>query len=384
MLRVSQDASAPVVRRGSGEGSIYKRRQGGWAGAVSLDGRRRRAVYGATREEVRRKINVILKELDTGTYSDARGRRIGEFLDQWLEEVVKPNVRRWTYVGYEVNVRLHIKPALGQLRLDQLTPLDVQRWMNLKVQEGLSPKTVRHLRATLRAALNQAIRWGMLGRNVAMLVDPPKARRYEIRPLNPEEARRFLAHIKGDRLEALYTVALALGLRQGEALGLRWQDVDLERGEVRVVNQLQRVGGNLTLVDLKTDQSRRMLVVPASTLMRLKEHAERQNEERQNLGQNWCESGLVFTRPDGRPLEATTVSRAFHRLLDEVGLPQRRFHDLRHSCATLLLVQGVSPRVVMEVLGHSEVGMTLNTYSHVIPQLRREAADRMDQILELD
>ena len=371
-------------RRGYGDGSIYQRSDGRWAGAMVLPGRRRRVFYGESREEVRRKLNHAFKDVDTGSYVDARGRRLGDFLDQWLEEVARPSVRRWTYVGYEVHVRRHIKPVLGAIRLDELTPLDVQRWMNRKTVEGLSAKSVRQMRGTLRAALNQAIRWGMIGRNAAMLVDPPRGPKYEIRPFDPDEARRFLAGIKGDRLEALYSVALALGLRQGEALGLRWQDVDLDLGRIKVVHQLQRLAGKLTLVELKTEQSRRMLVLPASTWMALRHHRARQASERTNAGQKWHDGDLVFAKADGRPLEATTVSRMFHRHLEAAGLPQRRFHDLRHSCATLLLVQGVSPRVVMEILGHSEVNMTLNTYSHVIPQLRQEAAERMDEILDLE
>ena len=349
-----------------------------------LPGRRRRVFYGESREEVRRKLNKAIREVDTGTFVDAHGRRLGDFLDQWLTEVVRPTVRQWTYAGYEVNVRLHIKPVLGVIKLEDLTPLEVQRWMNRKVAEGLSAKSVRHMRGTLRAALNQALRWGMVGRNVAMLTEPPRGPKYEISPLEPEEARRFLATVKGDRLEALYSVALALGLRQGEALGLRWQDVDLDRGRMRVVHQLQRVDSKLALVDLKTELSRRTLVLPASTWLKLRQHHDRQQEEKAAAGRDWQDRDLVFTKVGGQPLEGTTVSRMFHRHLDAAGLTQRRFHDLRHSCATLLLVQGVSPRVVMEVLGHSDVGMTLNTYSHVIPQLRQEAADRMNEVLELE
>lgn len=351
-------------------------------GAVVVGGRRRAVYYGDSQDEVRRKINRAVRALDTGTFVQSRGRRLGPFLDQWLQEVVKPSVRPWTYVGYEVNVRLHIKPHLGSARLEDLTPMDVQRWMNRLTAEGLSAKSVRLIRATLRAALNQALRWQMVQRNAATLVEPPRGPRAEIRPLDPAEARSFLAVLKGDRLEALYAVALSLGLRQGEALGLSWQDIDLKRGQVRVVHQLQRVDHQLRLVDLKTDLSRRTLVLPASMQARLRDHRQRQAGERATLGPNWHESDLVFTKPDGRPLEGSTVTRHFHQLLDRAELPQRRFHDLRHSCATLLLVQGVSPRVVMEVLGHSEIGMTMNTYSHVLPELRREAADRMDQILE--
>lgn len=174
--------------------------------------------------------NLTLRALDTGTYAESRGRRLGEFLDQWLEEVVRPSVRPWTYVAYEVHVRLHIKPVLGSIKLEDLTPMHVQRWMNRKSADGLSPKSVRYMRGTLRAALNQAVRWELVSRNVATMVEPPRSKRYVIHPLSSDEARQFLAAIRGDRLEALYTVALALGLRQGEALGLRWQDLDLDEG----------------------------------------------------------------------------------------------------------------------------------------------------------
>ncbi len=368
-------------RRGNGEGSIYQRKDGKWCAAATTPDGYRKVLYGTTREAVRRKLTGIQHSIDSGTYTDAAGLTLGKYLDQWLQEVVKPSVRRWTYLGYEVHVRLHIKPILGTVALDRLTPMHVQSMINRKLQEGLSPKSVKYIRGTLRTALNQAIRWGLLSRNAATMVELPKATRYEIRPFTTDEARRFLAAIKGDRLEALYSVALTMGLRQGEALGLRWQDIDLDMGYIRVSKQLQRLDGKLQLVDLKTDRSRRTLVIPASIVDGLRQHKVRQAEERAATGNSVRRDDLVFTTPEGEPLEGTTVSRHFHRHLDQAGLSQRRFHDLRHSCATLLMVQGVSPRVVMDVLGHSEIAMTMNTYSHVIPELRRDAADRMDDLL---
>jgi len=173
-----------------------------------------------------------------------------------------------------------------------------------------------------------------------------------------------------------------MGLRQGEALGLRWQHVDLELGYVRIAKQLQRIDGQLQLVDPKTPRSRRVIAMPATIAKGLREHRDRQNAEKERAGEQWSDSGLVFTGPEGNPLDGSAISKQFHRVLERAGLPQRRFHDLRHSCATLLLVQGVSPRVVMDVLGHSQIGLTMNTYSHVIPELRREAADRMDHLLQ--
>jgi integrase len=204
---------------------------------------------------------------------------------------------------------------------------------------------------------------------------------YEIQPLTPEEARTFLTAAKGHRLEALYAVALTLGLRQGEALGLRWQDVDLELGYIRVARQLQRFDGVFELVEPKTARSRRTIAMPPTITKVLAEHRERQACERKAAGPRWKEWGLVFTRPDGHPLDGTVVTHQFHDFLDRAGLPQRRFHDLRHSCATLLLAQGVSPRVVMDILGHSQIALTMNTYTHVVPDLRRDAAVRMESLL---
>jgi integrase len=313
--------------------------------------------------------------------TDSRGVSVGEFLDQWLSEVVQPNVRPWTYKGYEVHVRLHLKPAIGHIPLNKLAPLHVQQVLNAKKSEGLSAKSIRYIRGTLRTALNQAVRWELLSRNPAALVDGPRVAHYEIRPFTPDEARAFLAAMKGDRLETLYSVALAMGLRQGEALGLRWKEVDLEMGYLRVSKQLQRFNGETRLVEPKTARSRRTLALPASIARSLNEHRERQLQERSAAGDKWIETGLVFTTPTGKPIDATKISKDFHRHLERAGLAQRRFHDLRHSCATLLLVQGVSPRVVMEVLGHSQISLTMNTYTHVLPELRRQAADRMDELI---
>jgi integrase len=368
-------------RRGNNEGSIYLRKDGLWVGAVSLPTGRRKAVYGRTRDEVRRKLTGALHARESGTLTDARGQTLGQFLDIWLAEIVKPSVRTWTYRGYEVHVRLHIKPVLGHIALDRVEPAHVQALLNRKLKEGLSSKSVRYIRGTLRTALQQAVRWGYLARNAAALVDGPRIERYEIKPFDGTEARRLLDALEGDRLRALYSVALTMGLRQGEALGLRWQDVDLAIGYLHVQKQLQRIDGKFGLVDLKTSRSRRTLVMPATIVAQLNEHQRRQAEELKAKDHRPNGLDLVFTRPDGGPLDGTVVTHQFHRLLDRAGLQQRRFHDLRHSCATLLLAQGVSPRVVMEILGHSQIALTMNTYTHVLPELKRDAAERMDRVV---
>jgi integrase len=306
---------------------------------------------------------------------------VEQFLNYWLRESVKPRLRPLTYAGYLVNVQKHLVPTIGTIRLDQLTPRHVQEMMNQRLAAGLSPKSVAYIHQVLRTALALAVRWEYVERNVAGLVDRPKRVRNEIHPLAPDEARKFLETIRGHRLEALFSVALALGLRQGEALGLRWQDIDLVASTLTVSHQLQRVDGRLTLVEPKSDRSRRMLVMPPTIVARFVEHGKRQVAEKLWAGPTWTDSGLVFTNRTGGPTPARGVIEQFHQELAKAGLRRHRFHDLRHSCATLLLVQGVSPRVVMEILGHSEIGLTMNTYSHVVPELQRDAAARMESVL---
>jgi integrase len=368
-------------RRGNHEGTIYQRADGRWMGMLSLPGGVRKSFYGRTSEDVRRQLVEAAHAKDQGEKTATMTLTVGQFLDMWLDRIAKPRVRAQTYRGYEVNVRVHLKPAIGRIELTKLRAADVQELIDRKVKEGLSPKTIRYMHGILRNALNRAIRWEYIERNPAAFVDGPRIEQQEIQPFSREEAQRFLTAIKGDRLEALYTVALTMGLRQGEALGLRWSDVDLEMGYIRVNKQLQRVDHKYELVEPKTARSRRQLAVPAAILGSLRAHKERQDVEREAARRRWHDTNLVFCRPDGYPLSGSVVTHRFQELLDEVGLSRRRFHDLRHSCATLLLAQGVSPRVVMDVLGHSQISLTMNTYAHVLPELRREAADRMSDLL---
>jgi integrase len=306
---------------------------------------------------------------------------LAEYLEYWLHQSVKPRVRPHTFTGYSVNVHKHLVPTLGKIRLDHLTPQHVLDMINGRLSAGFSPKTVAYVHQVLRTALELARRWELIDRNVASMVDPPHRERPKIHPMDPSDARKFLDSIHGHRLEALFAVALAMGLRQGEALGLQWDDVDLAVGSLSVRHQLQRIDRRLALVEPKTERSRRTVAIPSSVIERLREHEARQLAEKLWAGSKWIDSAFVFTSRNGGPLEARRVIDEFHRALAAAGMPRIRFHDLRHSCATLLLVQGVSPRVVMEILGHSDISMTMNTYSHVVPELQREAASRMDSLL---
>ena len=370
-------------RRGHNEGSIHKRKDGRWVAAMTIGGPRRKYFYGRTRPEAAARLAAAMAELAKGQAPSTNEREtVGQFLTGWLEDTAKPSVRPSTFRGYEGKVRTHILPGLGQVRLVKLTPQRLEAFLNEKRGAGLSPQTVQHLRAILRAALSDAVKWGLVPRNVAALVDGPRVPHHDIQPLSPHEARRLLDAVAPHRLGALFSVALAVGLWQGEALGLRWEDTDLDAGTLTVRKTLQRIDGAFEIVEPKTVRSRRTVALPSAAVDALRTHRARQMEERLMAGSEWKDDrGLVFTTATGRPLQGTNVTRTFQQLLARAGLRRQRFHDLRHSCASLLLAQGVHPRVVMETLGHSQIGLTMNTYSHVLPPLQREAAARMDEVL---
>lgn len=374
-----------MTRRGPFEGSIYQRGDGLWVGVVHLGydvgKRRRKYLYGKTRREVQERLTKTLSDRQKGLPVTSERLTVGQYLERWLQDVARPGLRPLTFRGYERIVRVHLLPTLGHIRLAKLTPQDVQALLNARQAAGKAPRTVQSIRAVLRRALGQAVQWGLVHRNVAALVNSPHISRPDIRPLTLAQVRTLLDAARGDRLEALYTVALAIGLRQGEALGLQWDDVDVKQGTLTVRHTLQRIDGKLTPVEPKTARSRRTIPLPAIAVTALRAHHARQLEERLRVGNSWTDSGYVFTTAVGTPLDAATVTRAFQRLLRRAGLPHQRFHDLRHACASLLLEQGVHPRVVQETLGHSQIGITMDTYSHVVQSLQREAADRMDVAL---
>ncbi|HSH77958.1 MAG TPA: site-specific integrase [Herpetosiphonaceae bacterium] len=376
-------------KRGQGEGTIRKRADGRWEAMLSLgivDGKPKRiSFYGRTRKEVADKLVAAQRELQQGGMVVTERQTVAQFLTRWLDEVIKPYKEPATYRTYAGLVRKHLIPALGHHQLGRLAPQHVQAMLTAKSTGDLAgkPCTLQRLRDVLRNALNQALRWGLVTRNVAALVDPPHYQPPEVQPFTPEEAQAFLVAAKGDRLEALYTVVLAVGLREGEALGLRWEDVDLTKGLIRVRKQVQRIDGKLQLKDIKTAKRKRSRTVslPPVLLAALRSHRTRQLEERLLAGGRWRDWDLVFPSTIGTPLDARNVLRRFQKLVATAGLPHQRFHDLRHCCASLLLAQGVPPRVVMEILGHSDIRLTMNTYAHVMPVLQREAADLMEAFL---
>lgn len=375
-----------MSKRANGEGSIYRRGPRSWEARMTFgygpDGRQiRKFFYGKTRAEAQDKLTRALAEAKEGLAPCDDRQTVGQFLKRWLKDCVKPSVRPATYKRSEQDVRVHLDPKLGRIRLVDLSPKDLQRFMNQKLEEGLSPRSVQILHATLRAALNRAVRWGDARRNVARLVQPPRSSPKPVDPFTPEEARAFLEAVKGHRMEALFVLALATGLRQGEILGLRWQDVDLDEGTLSVRYALARHDGEYCLVEPKTRQSRRTIALPEIAVEALKAHRSRQLQERLAVGPRWTQLDLIFTTERGQPMNSRAPYGQFRRVLETAGLRSQRFHDLRHCCATLLLVQGVHPRLVMEALEHSDIGITLNTYSHVLTELKRQTAVQMDAVL---
>jgi integrase len=385
-------------RRANGEGTIYQRKDGRWEGAAYVlmpDGtRKRQRVYGSTWDEVASKRAALLAHDRQGIPAQA-GDKVRDYLTSWLA-VARPELRPRTYETYERCVARHIVPVLGNRRLHSLTPADVRTLMVRKLGEGLAPRTVQYIRAVLRSALTQAMRDGLVQRNVAALVRPPRAPRHEVASLSFKEARTLLHAARNDRLHALWVVALSLGLRRSELLGLTWSAVDLTNRTLRVSQGLQRVGGVLVLDELKSARSHRTLPVPQVAADALREHRTRQAAERLRAGDIWAANNLVFCTEVGTPLDPRNLNRSFRSLLirsqvrevTTVSADGRkshrttlRLHDLRHSCASFLLALGNSPRVVMEVLGHSGIAITMNTYAHVLPTLLGGAIDGMDDLL---
>ena len=369
------------TKRGNNEGSITKRANGLWEARITLDHGKRKSFYGKTRQEAARKLTAALRDRDAGLPVIVGAQTVGYYMAQWLE-ASKPTVRERTWRGYEVYVRRHVLPTLSAIPLVKLTPQHLQLLYAKKLEEGLTSTSVHHLHAVLHQALDAALRLGLVQRNVCEMVEVPRLRHHEITTLSEAEAQTLLATSHGDRLEALYVLALASGMRQGELLGLRWREVDLEGGTLQVRASVHYNGHEFVFAEPKTRYSRRRIALSPIAVEALRAHRVRQLEERIKLGAAWNDMDLVFPNSIGRPLAASNLlRREFHPLLERAGLPRMRFHDLRHTAATLLLSRGINPKVVSELLGHSHVSVTLAIYSHVMPHMQEQAAAAMEAAL---
>lgn len=370
-----------MAKRANGEGTIYKRKDGRWCASVSLDFGKRKYTYGKTREEVGRKLTVAQKAKQDGLPLPTERQTLAQFLAHWLESV-KPSLRPSTHRRYEQLVRLHALPYLGKIALPRVKPDHLQRLYADRLEAGQAPASVRQLHAVLHRAFRQAMQWGLIGRNVVDLVSAPRVPRSDMQALSPEQARTLLDAASGNRLEALYVVALTTGMRQGELLALRWRDVDLDGRSISVRKTLQRTADGHALADPKTSHSRRNVRLAETAVQALQRHRVTQNRERLRMGSAWQDLDFVFADEAGGFIKEWNLRKqSFLPLLQRAGLPTIRFHDLRHSAATLMMGQGVHPKIVSEMLGHSQVSITLDLYSHVTPTMQERATDALDAVL---
>jgi integrase len=373
--------------RGNGEGSIYQRSTDNrWIGAVTLgydaNGRQRRKVVSAkTRTEVVQKLRTLQRQIDDGLPAPDTALTVSQLLSRWYEDVLRHQVSASASSNYKSVADHHIVPTLGRKKIVNLTPSDVDRLLSEKLDSGLSPSTVRRIRAVLSQALGQGIRWGIVVRNVAALSRSPKIPRKEGRTLTPEQARILLETLKGHHNEALYALMLSTGLRRGEALGLQWKDFDAVTGIILVRRSLKREDGVLITADTKTSKSRRAVNVPPQMIGALKAHKARQAQERLALGKAWQNSGFIFTSSVGTPIDPRNLNREFRSVCNEAGLGNWHPHELRHSAASLMLAQGVKLQVVSDVLGHASIRMTADVYGHILAPDRQAAANAMGDIL---
>ena len=381
-------------RRGPGEGSIYQRASDGrWMGSVTLeDSGRKRYVSGSSHADVRRKLDTLRREIERGVAPSDGRQTVAHYLTSWLETIRPPMLSEGSWLGHEMYVRRYFIPRIGRVKLAKLTPQIVQSlYAALLTSDttlstaratgaGLSSTTVHNVHSSLHKALDAAVRLRLISSNPADFVDAPPMAPKEIHPLTQEQAWAFLDAASyeqyGERLEALFALSLGSGMRQGELLALHWRDVDLSKRALFVRWNLYYRRGVFTFKDPKTRYSRRRVVLDPETVDVLRAHRKRQLEERLGAGEVWEENDLVFCTQIGTPLSLHASPRsAFRRILRRAGLPETvRFHDLRHTFATLALLGNVNPKVVSRTMGHANVSITLDVYSHVLPEMQEDAA----------
>jgi integrase len=408
-------------KRANGEGTIYQRGDGRWEGAgyvQAADGTSRRVrVYGATRKQAADKLTEKLADSHHGRPAPVDpSMTVGDYLTRWLTTVAVHRVRSTTYANYDTYIRTFLIPGLGRLRLAGLTVADVRGFLDgvgavcqcctrgwdarrdphhrrkdrrprccaigKCCEQRVQPATVRYIRAVLSAALAHAVREEVLHRNVASAVRLPTPRHTGYQPFTAGEARKYLYAAAFHRHGPLYELALRTGMRRGELLGLQWADLDLDGGYLSVRRTLARTKAGMTFQPPKTDASRRKILLPSACIIALRRYRQRQDLDRREAGERWTDRDLVFTTATGRPLDPAYVHRQHETICYLAEVRYIRFHDLRHSCATLLLEQGVELVTIKELLGHARLHVTADIYAHVRPRLHRNAIEALNQVLD--
>ncbi len=364
-------------RRAKGEGTVWRDPSGIWRGCVELprkpgeNKRRRVQVRADTKGEVINSITRLKAKSLDGVLPEPSVVTVGEFIDEWLKTSGSRTIGESTKAGYERYVRLHIKATIGHIRLQKLTPLAAEQVMSV----GKSQRTKQQALAILSKALDQAVKWGMAIRNVCDDIDRPKVPRHEIQPLTAEQARLFLKAVRGNEYETLFVLAIGTGARQGELLALKDADFDKTKATLSIQRALALVDGKLTIKEPKTSKSRRRIELDAHSLQALLAHPKWKLKNGR-AGFPW-----LFCGAAGAFVDRFAMLREFRRILKRSKLPRIRFHDLRHTNATLLLLAGVHPKIVQERLGHSSIGITLDLYSHVLPAMQSDAVARLNKLI---
>lgn len=369
-----------------GSGSVYQRKTSDqrWVASFIVEETgKRKYLYADSQKEAEALLQKALREQEQGTLVTGPQQKFGDFLNRWLEEVHKPMIRISSYANYRNLLDKHILPALGHIRLQKLTAFQIESFYARKLKDGIAPATVQLMHAVLHKSLDYAVLRGFVPRNVSDTVSSPRKERHEIQTLTPEQAQHLLEVAHDHRLEALLTVALATGMRRGEILALRWKDINLEKRHLQIRHTVGHVAGHGYIeTEPKTKRSRRSLILPQKVIDALHHHYLTQLEEQKKAGASWEDHDLVFSNKHGGYLSSGTLFHMFTVLLKDAGLPHMRFHDLRHSAATILLTMGIHPKVVQELLGHSTISMTMDIYSHVLPSMQQDAMDKWDNLFQ--
>ena len=337
-----------------------------------------------TKKDAQKALNSMLRDADLGLLGNSQKQTLNEYLDVWLETIAKPRLQYRTFKDYGDLLRRYVRESLGNTKLSDLKAVHIQKLYGEMLERGLSPRIVRYTHATLSSALKEAVKLDILPRNVATLVQLPKMNPKEMDVLSKDETILFLETLEGERLATVFSFALASGMRCQEYLGLQWKDINFEQGTATVQRAVvwHRTGGGWHFSQPKTAKSRRTVPLPSSVMQELRRHRIRQNEERLKLGASWHQNDLVFPSEIGTPLNPPNVTRHFKRILKKAKIRTSiRLYDLRHTTATLLLQAGINPKIVSERLGHSTITLTLDVYSHVLPNMQQDATAQLEEMI---